>query len=144
MEANLYYISFSGDKANVPLSLVRQVQSILLQENLCLQLDNEEKNWLVFSEKEDETLWSSIARSLTSGTLYIKALPADNPLSAYITHIESSLEESRQSILDTIKKNGTLLEENTILRLQKENYVPNPELSQTNTKNAPILTTSTP
>lgn len=117
MKTNLYYISFSGSKENVPHSLVQQVHSILLQENLCLQLDNEDKNWLVFSDKDD--LRKNIIQSVSSDRLYIKALPAGNPLSVYITHIKSSLSETLQALLDTINKNGTLLEENTLLKIAR-------------------------
>ncbi len=117
METNLYYISFSGNRDNVSHSLVRQVHSILLQEYLCLQLDDEDKNWLVFSDKDD--LRENIIKSVSSDRLRIKALPVGNPLSAHIAHIKSSLANTRQTLLDTINKNGTLLEENTLLKIAR-------------------------
>ncbi|MBQ9641879.1 MAG: hypothetical protein IJV06_10040 [Bacteroidaceae bacterium] len=119
MPSNLFYISFFGDKDAIPASLVEQVHHILLQEAVCLQLSTEDKNWLVLSEKDESALMDSINCRLTSDALYISPYTGDNPISSYIHHLESTLDDAKQVLLSLMQKNSDLMEENVTLKISR-------------------------
>ena len=126
MNLNLFYVSFEGDKDKVPPIVTQTVHQQLAQEEVCLSLP--EKNWVVITEKNLDTLQKCLYNSTDSDTLYVYASSEYNMqvehLQTYIqsqqeenAQLRQELHEARNTLIELMQKNGALMEENTTLRL---------------------------
>lgn len=126
MEFNLFYVSFEGDKNSIDASVTKSVHRQLMQEKVCIPLP--EKNWIVITDKSMDTLQKTLYDSTDSDALYVykssgfdilaKKIPNLMPAQEQGTaELRQELHDMRDILLDLMKKNGSLIEENTALRL---------------------------